>query len=79
MALTGWPRNAIDHFVLARLEQEHLAPAPEADRATLIRRVSLFRHGAEPREHGAVDHHHRGGRASTEAELAFFAEPDSPF
>jgi hypothetical protein len=36
-----WPRNAIDRFVLARLEREGLPPSPEADRATLIRRVSL--------------------------------------
>jgi hypothetical protein len=38
---TAWPRNAIDHFVLARLEQEGLRPSPEADRATLLRRLSL--------------------------------------
>jgi hypothetical protein len=34
-------RNPIDNFVLARLEKEKLKPSPEADRATLIRRVSL--------------------------------------
>ncbi len=34
-------RNAIDQFVLARLEQEKLKPSPEADRAVLLRRVSL--------------------------------------
>ncbi|MGH9720026.1 MAG: DUF1549 domain-containing protein, partial [Bryobacteraceae bacterium] len=43
-----WPRNAIDHFVLARLEREHLAPSPEADRATLIRRVTLDLTGLPP-------------------------------
>ncbi len=43
-----WPRNAIDHFTLARLEKEGLAPAPEADRATLIRRVSLDLTGLPP-------------------------------
>ncbi len=37
----AWPRNEVDHFVLARLEAAKLAPAPEADRATLIRRLSL--------------------------------------
>jgi hypothetical protein len=43
-----WPRNAIDHFVLARLEREGLQPAPEADRATLLRRVSLDLTGLPP-------------------------------
>jgi hypothetical protein len=33
--------NPIDAFVLARLEEEGLKPSPEADRATLIRRVTL--------------------------------------
>src|SRR5215831_945297 len=36
-----WPRNPIDSFVLARLEREGLEPSPEADRRTLIRRVSF--------------------------------------
>lgn len=36
-----WPRNAIDYFVLARLEQEDLQPTPEATKETLIRRVTL--------------------------------------
>ncbi len=44
----SWPRNPIDHFVLARLEREGLAPAPEADRATLIRRLSLDLTGLPP-------------------------------
>ena len=43
-----WPRNAIDAFVLARLEREHLAPSPEADRRTLIRRASLDLIGLPP-------------------------------
>jgi hypothetical protein len=37
----SWVRNPIDRFVLARLEQEGLAPSPEADHATLERRASL--------------------------------------
>ncbi len=44
----AWVRNAIDAFVLARLEQEGLAPAPEASRETLIRRVSLDLTGLPP-------------------------------
>jgi hypothetical protein len=43
-----WPKNAIDRFVLARLEREGLAPSPEADRAALIRRVSLDLTGLPP-------------------------------
>ncbi len=37
----SWPVNAIDHFVLARLEAQGLKPAPPAERHTLIRRLSL--------------------------------------
>ncbi len=44
----GWPRNPVDHFVLARLEREGLAPSAEAARETLIRRVSLDLTGLPP-------------------------------
>ena len=43
-----WPRNPIDRFVLARLEREGLQPAPEADRATLLRRLSFDLTGLPP-------------------------------
>jgi len=43
-----WVRNAIDAFVLARLEAEGIAPSPEADRRTLIRRLSLDLIGLPP-------------------------------
>ncbi len=44
----SWPRNPIDRFVLARLEKEGIKPSPEADRYTLIRRVSLDLTGLPP-------------------------------
>jgi len=43
-----WARNEIDHFILARLEQEKLSPSREADRATLIRRLSFDLIGLPP-------------------------------
>lgn len=45
---TGWVRNPIDAFVLARLEREGLSPSPPADRYTLLRRVSLDLIGLPP-------------------------------
>jgi mono/diheme cytochrome c family protein len=47
-ALAGWARNPIDQFVLARLEREGLKPSPEADRVTLLRRVTYDLTGLPP-------------------------------
>ncbi len=44
----AWVKNGIDNFTLAKLEREGIAPSPEADRATLIRRVSLDLTGLLP-------------------------------
>jgi mono/diheme cytochrome c family protein len=44
----AWVRNPIDRFILARLEKEGLKPSPEADRLTLLRRVSLDLLGLPP-------------------------------
>ncbi len=43
-----WPHNAIDRFVLARLDREGLSPSPEAAKRTLIRRVTLDLTGLPP-------------------------------
>jgi len=62
VADADWARNPIDGFVLARLEGEGLAPSPEADRATLLRRATLDLTGLPP----------------TPGELAAFLNDDSP-
>ncbi len=62
VADADWSRNPIDRFVLARLEGEGLAPSPEADRATLLRRATLDLTGLPP----------------TPGELAAFLNDDSP-
>ncbi len=43
-----WPANWIDRFALARLEREQLKPAPDADRITLVRRLSFDLRGLPP-------------------------------
>ncbi|MDE3195379.1 MAG: DUF1553 domain-containing protein [Acidobacteriota bacterium] len=45
---TAWVRNPIDSFILARLEKENLKPSPEADKATLLRRVTYDLTGLPP-------------------------------
>ena len=44
----SWPRNGLDFFILERLDREGLPPSPAADRATLLRRVSLDLTGLPP-------------------------------
>ncbi|HEY0076954.1 MAG TPA: DUF1553 domain-containing protein [Abditibacteriaceae bacterium] len=43
-----WAQNAIDNFILARLEKANLTPQPEADKTALIRRVALDLTGLPP-------------------------------
>jgi mono/diheme cytochrome c family protein len=57
-----WPRTPVDRFILARLEALNIKPQPEADRRTLIRRVTLDLTGLPP----------------TEAEVAGFLTDESP-
>jgi mono/diheme cytochrome c family protein len=58
----GWPRNPIDHFILRTLAEHDLGPAPEADRRTLLRRLSFDLIGLPP----------------TPAELDAFLADDAP-
>ena len=48
VARPDWPRNEIDHFVLAKLEKEGIAPSREATPATLARRLHLDLTGLPP-------------------------------
>ncbi len=43
-----WVQNPIDSFILAKLEEEGLGPAPAADRLTLLRRAKFDLHGLPP-------------------------------
>lgn len=43
-----WAKNAIDHFVLQKLEENNLKPSAEADKETLLRRVTLDLTGLPP-------------------------------
>ncbi|MEZ5351748.1 MAG: DUF1549 and DUF1553 domain-containing protein [Bryobacteraceae bacterium] len=61
-AARRWVRTPIDAFVLASLRKASLAPAPEADRTTLIRRLTYDLHGLPP----------------TPAEVAAFVNDKSP-
>jgi mono/diheme cytochrome c family protein len=58
----AWPTGAIDHFILSGLEADGLTPSPEAERATLIRRVTFDLTGLPP----------------TPDEVAAFLADDSP-
>ena len=57
-----WVRNPIDAFVLAKLDQNHIRPSKEADKRTLLRRLSLDLIGLPP----------------TPAEMTAFLKDSSP-
>ncbi|HEX3449131.1 MAG TPA: DUF1549 and DUF1553 domain-containing protein, partial [Isosphaeraceae bacterium] len=45
---SAWPQSSVDRFILAKLEENNLAPAPPADRSTLIRRAYFDLIGLPP-------------------------------
>jgi len=51
----NWPRNPIDNYVLARLERENLSPQPEAQKHTLLRRVTFDLTGLPPTPQEVAD------------------------
>ncbi len=50
-----WPKNEIDQFTLQKMREKDLSPSPEADKATLLRRVSLDLTGLPPTEKEVAD------------------------
>ena len=50
-----WVRTPIDNFILARIEKEGIEPAPEADKLTLLRRVTYDLTGLPPTEREIAD------------------------
>lgn len=60
----SWVRNPIDAFVLARLEKEGLAPTPETNATTLLRRLSLDLIGLPPSLDELATFEHEGGEQS---------------
>jgi hypothetical protein len=51
----NWPKNEIDQFTLQKMREKGLSPSPEADKATLLRRVSLDLTGLPPTEKYVTD------------------------
>ncbi|GAB3992152.1 hypothetical protein GCM10028807_24600 [Spirosoma daeguense] len=46
----NWAKNEVDHFVIEKLNEQKLKPSPEADKTTLLRRLSLDLTGLPPTE-----------------------------
>jgi hypothetical protein len=47
-AANGWPKNKIDNFVLAKLQEKKVAPSPQADKRTLVTRAYVDLLGYKP-------------------------------
>jgi hypothetical protein len=70
----AWCKQDLDRFVLARLEQQGIAPSPPADRATWLRRASLDLCGLPPTPEEAAAF--EAGAAADETDAAFERQVD---
>ena len=66
---TGWAKNPIDAFVLARLKAAGLKPADEADARTLLRRLSLDVTGLPPSPEFLAKHLPKDGARLSDAQV----------
>jgi mono/diheme cytochrome c family protein len=71
----AWTRNPIDRFVLAELQSKGLAPSPQADPATLLRRLSLDLAGVPPSPEEVDDFLAAGPNAYEEEADRLLASP----
>ena len=72
-----WVRQPVDHFVLQRLQAAGLAPAPEADRRTLARRLAYVLTGLPPEERVLEEFCQDGSPGAYERLVdTFLASPD---
>lgn len=51
----GWAKNEIDHFIVEKLDEKHLRPAPVADAGELVRRIFFDLHGLPPGDSDVTD------------------------
>jgi uncharacterized protein DUF1549/cytochrome c len=65
-----WARNAVDNFILARLDAEGLEPSPPAELATLFRRVSLDLTGLPPSPGDVIVFAHEMAAAGSDSQAA---------
>ena len=72
-----WPKNEIDNFVMARLAQDEIEPAAEAEKAVLIRRLSFDLRGLPPTLEEVDDFLADSSKGAYEALIDRFMDTDA--
>lgn len=67
---TKWPKNRIDHFILAKMEEKGLSPSPPADDRMLLRRIAFDLTGLPPKEEDVASFGRGTIRESVDSYLA---------